>query len=78
MEINNSSNVMDVKLNVKDVKSNLQHFDWTDYTVSLFMLVICAAVGVYFGFIDKNRKRKNGTSDATEVAEEYLLGGMCI
>lgn len=72
----NSVDLIDTKLNVKDVKSNLQHFDWTDYAVFLFMLFICAAVGVYFGFIEKRRKRNNGVQNATEIAQEYLLGGM--
>lgn len=66
---------MEVKLNVKEVNDNLQHFDWIDYVVFVFMLISCAAVGVYFGFIDKNRKRKHGDSNATEVAQEYLMGG---
>lgn len=74
--MNNSVNVMDSKLNVKDVKRYLQHFDWTDYAVFLFMLISCAAVGLYFGFIGKNRKQRKVASNATEIAEEYLLGGM--
>ncbi|XP_037052032.1 sodium-coupled monocarboxylate transporter 1-like isoform X1 [Bradysia coprophila] len=73
--MNNNVDVTDIKLNVKDVKSNLQHFDWIDYGVFLFMLISCAAVGVYFGFIDKNRKRRLSASNATEIAQEYLLGG---
>ncbi len=68
---------MEIKLNVKDVNKNLQHFDWIDYAVFLFMLISCAAVGVYFGFVDKKSKRRrgHGASNATEVAQEYLMGG---
>ncbi|KAG4074821.1 hypothetical protein HA402_014375 [Bradysia odoriphaga] len=73
--MNNNEDVTNMKLNVKDVKSNLQHFDWIDYGVFLFMLISCAAVGVYFGFIDKNKKRKRSASNATEIAQEYLFGG---
>lgn len=62
-----------IKFSVKDVNENLQHFDWIDYVVFMFMLVSCAAVGVYFGFIDKNRKRSH--ANASEVAEDYLMGG---
>lgn len=75
--MNHSVNhLMDIKLHVKDVKINLQHFDWIDYVVFLFMLLSCAAVGVYFGLIDTNRKRRQGSSNATEIAQEYLLGSM--
>lgn len=64
-----------MKLNVKDLHKSLQHFDWIDYVVFTFMLISCAVIGVYFGFIDKNRKRKHGVSTAKEVAQEYLMGG---
>lgn len=70
----NASVNMEVKLNVNEVNQNLQHFGWVDYVVFTFMLICCAAIGVYFGFIDKNRKRKHG--DSNEVAQEYLMGGM--
>lgn len=72
----NESENMDMKLNVQDLRKSLQHFDWIDYNVFAFMLTSCAVVGVYFGFIDKKRKRKDDVSNnATEVAQEYLMGG---
>lgn len=68
---------MDIKINVKDLNKSLQHFDWIDYVVFIFMLISCAVVGVYFGFIDKNQKRKHSpsVSNGSEVAQEYLMGG---
>lgn len=67
---------MEMKLDVKDLSKSLQHFDWIDYVVFIFMLASCAVVGIYFGFIDRNRSRKRGVSNnATEVAQEYLMGG---
>lgn len=72
--MNESVNV-EMKLDVKDLQHSLQHFDWIDYVVFIFMLASCAVVGIYFGFIDRKRSRNRGVLNATEVAQEYLMGG---
>ncbi|KAJ6638131.1 Sodium-coupled monocarboxylate transporter 1 [Pseudolycoriella hygida] len=63
---------MEKKLNAKELRQSLQNFGRIDYFVFIFSLIICAAVGLYFGFVSKNRKSKQ---NATEAAEEYLMGG---
>jgi Na+/proline symporter len=48
---------------VKDVGLALQRFGPVDYTVFVFMLLVCALIGVYYGFC------------AGKVSEvEYLMG----
>jgi Na+/proline symporter len=52
------------KASVKDVGLALQRFGPVDYVVFVFMLLICALIGVYYGFC------------AGKVSEvEYLMGG---
>lgn len=68
----------DKELSVSNVQKSLQSFDWIDYVVFLLMLLSCAAVGVYFAVVDKNRRKRNvGDSNANDVAQEYLMGGKC-
>uniref|UniRef100_A0A8D8A5C9 Sodium-coupled monocarboxylate transporter 1 n=1 Tax=Culex pipiens TaxID=7175 RepID=A0A8D8A5C9_CULPI len=55
-------------LNVDDVKISLQKFGLYDYVVFVLMLISCAMIGVYFGFIKK--KAKKGGAEA-----DYLVGG---
>lgn len=55
-------------LNVDDVKIQLQKFGWPDYSIFVLMLASCAAIGVYFGFIEKKPKQ---VADETD----YLVGG---
>jgi hypothetical protein len=54
--------------NIDDVRVDLQKFGWQDYSVFLFMLAICASIGVYFGFFEKKSKAIADESD-------YLVGG---
>lgn len=49
---------------VEELGMSLQHFGWPDYVVFALMLLMCAAIGVYFGFC----VGKTSTS-------EYLMGG---
>ena len=55
-------------LSVDEVKVQLQKFGYLDYSMFIFMLATCAAIGIYFGFIEKKSK---------QVADEadYLVGG---
>lgn len=68
---------IDVKINVNDLNKSLQRFGWVDYIVFLLMLISCAFIGVYFGFIEKKFKKKKvfRESHESEVAQEYLMGG---
>lgn len=54
---------------VDDVKVSLQRFGWPDYVVFLIMLLSCAMIGVYFGFIQKKSKK------SADRAADYLVGG---
>ncbi|KAJ0182670.1 hypothetical protein K1T71_002039 [Dendrolimus kikuchii] len=49
---------------VRNIELSLQTFGGVDYFVFVVMLAICGAIGVYFGFVDK----QNSTQD-------YLMGG---
>jgi len=52
------------KASVEDVGLDLQRFGLVDYIVFVFMLLVCALIGVYYGFC------------AGKVSEaEYLMGG---
>ncbi len=65
------------KVNVSDFNKSLQHFDWEDYAVFLLMLAGSAAIGIYFGFVEKKTKKKLLRSDRHDsgAAQEYLMGG---
>ncbi|XP_053661255.1 sodium-coupled monocarboxylate transporter 1 [Anopheles marshallii] len=54
-------------LNVDDVKVSLQKFGLYDYVVFVLMLMSCAMIGIYFGFLKK--KAKKGEAEA-----DYLVG----
>lgn len=68
---------IDEKINVDELNKSLQRFGWADYVVFLLMLVICALIGVYFGFFEKKFKKKKiyMKSHESEVAQDYLMGG---
>jgi solute carrier family 5 (sodium-coupled monocarboxylate transporter), member 8/12 len=55
-------------LDVDEVRLQLQKLGWPDYMSFVFMLVICAGIGIYFGFFEKKSK-SIGQSD------DYLVGG---
>ncbi|XP_034116700.1 sodium-coupled monocarboxylate transporter 1 isoform X2 [Drosophila albomicans] len=48
------------KLSVSDLSTALQHFGIVDYIVFIAMLVVCAVIGFYFGFIEKKQKKEKG------------------
>lgn len=49
---------------VEEVRRSYQHFSLIDYSVFVFMLIICGIIGVYFGLV----KKQTSTQD-------YLMGG---
>lgn len=56
-------------LMLDDVKISMQKFGMPDYLVFVVMLVICALIGVYFGFIEKKPHKKG------DEESDYLVGG---
>ncbi|XP_031626477.1 sodium-coupled monocarboxylate transporter 1 [Contarinia nasturtii] len=52
-----------------DVKISMQKFGTPDYLVFLVMLVICALIGIYFGFFEKKSSKK------CDEESDYLVGG---
>ncbi|KAL5274149.1 hypothetical protein ACFFRR_000734 [Megaselia abdita] len=66
-------------LSVQDISSSLQRFGWADYFVFVFMLVVCAGIGVYFGFVEKRKKNEKKERDVEDrrgsEALDYLVGG---
>lgn len=86
-----SSSSMTEKPSVSDLSSALQHFGIVDYLVFIAMLVVCAVIGFYFGFIEKKKKKQQkgqlptdekdgaGTAGIEErrgsEALDYLVGG---
>lgn len=50
---------------VTDIITHLQRFSLPDYLVFVLMLVLCIFIGIYFGFMQKQK--------STE--DEYLVGG---
>lgn len=51
-------------IDVEEVRKTYQHFSLIDYSVFVFMLLICVLVGVYFGLVKKQTS-----------AQDYLMGG---
>lgn len=51
-------------LTVEEIRLSLQTFSSIDYFVFVFMLAICGAVGIYFGFVNKQIS-----------TQDYLMGG---
>ncbi|XP_041975072.1 sodium-coupled monocarboxylate transporter 1-like isoform X2 [Aricia agestis] len=51
-------------LHVSTVRSSFQTFSLIDYSVFVLMLIVCGGIGVYFGFVKKNRS-----------TQDYLMGG---
>ncbi|XP_037953964.1 sodium-coupled monocarboxylate transporter 1-like [Teleopsis dalmanni] len=70
MEHNTPAN----KMNVADLSASLQHFGFVDYFVFVLMLLVCAVIGFYFGFVEKKKKRNMEERGGTE-ALNYLVGG---
>lgn len=75
----NTHSTLDKKfMDVSDLSSSLRHFGWVDYLVFVLMLIVCAVIGVYFGFIEKRKKknrRSNNQKRRGSEALDYLVGG---
>lgn len=66
----------DQEINVNDINKALKRFGFADYVVFVFMLMICSAVGIYFGWQD-HKKHQKAKSKSRRGSEEldYLVGG---
>lgn len=69
-------------LSVQDISSSLQRFGWADYFVFVLMLMICAGIGVYFGFVEKRKKNEQKNAKERDIEDrrgsealDYLVGG---
>ncbi|XP_046805041.1 sodium-coupled monocarboxylate transporter 1 [Lucilia cuprina] len=63
-------------LNVSDLSTSMQHFGVMDYCVFVLMLIVCAGIGFYFGFIEKKKKKQpNIEKRRGSEALDYLVGG---
>ncbi|XP_011176580.2 sodium-coupled monocarboxylate transporter 1 isoform X3 [Zeugodacus cucurbitae] len=62
-------------LNVMELSSSLQHFGVLDYFVFMLMLAVCAVIGLYFGFIERNKKQSDNEQRRGSEALDYLMGG---
>lgn len=73
-----------VKLKADDILESLQHFGFWDYGVFATMLVICAMIGIYFGYHEFQEQRKDSSKlqifpvamslIATHLSGTLLLG----
>ncbi|XP_060804661.1 sodium-coupled monocarboxylate transporter 1-like [Amyelois transitella] len=52
------------KVDVSIIRKSFQHFSWIDYSVFVVMLTICGGIGIYFGFVKKQKS-----------TQDYLMGG---
>uniref|UniRef100_A0A182Q1N6 Sodium-coupled monocarboxylate transporter 1 n=1 Tax=Anopheles farauti TaxID=69004 RepID=A0A182Q1N6_9DIPT len=52
---------------------SLQRFDWPDYAVFVLMLLVCIAIGLYYGY--GNRLKRHRDSVCRKQSEDYLVGG---
>lgn len=59
-----------------DVNKSLKRFVTADYVVFIFMLIMCSAVGVYFGYQDHKKQQQNKLKERRGSGEiDYLVGG---
>ncbi|KAL0851362.1 hypothetical protein ABMA28_007178 [Loxostege sticticalis] len=54
----------DEEIDVATFRRSMQHFGWIDYSIFVLMLTVCGGIGVYFGFVKKQKS-----------TQDYLLGG---
>ena len=56
----------------------VHHFGIADYSVFVFMLVVCSCIGLFFGYQDHRKHNKKGrrtNASDNEQALDYLVGG---
>uniref|UniRef100_A0A182XVS5 Sodium-coupled monocarboxylate transporter 1 n=1 Tax=Anopheles stephensi TaxID=30069 RepID=A0A182XVS5_ANOST len=71
--LHNANNIS--RKTIDSIGRSLQHFDWPDYVVFVWMLVSCIMVGIFFGYrnYQKHRNDSQATGNETE-AQDYLVG----
>uniref|UniRef100_A0A182PQR2 Uncharacterized protein n=1 Tax=Anopheles epiroticus TaxID=199890 RepID=A0A182PQR2_9DIPT len=65
-----------VNSTIDSIGRSLQHFDWPDYVVFVWMLVVCIMIGILFGYRNhvKRKSQHQQAVNGTE-AQDYLVGG---
>lgn len=66
----------EVEMDVNEISKSLQRFGLLDYIVFILMLISCMMIGVYFGWQDhqKHKKNRHKMRRGSE-ALDYLVGG---
>ncbi|XP_049538488.1 sodium-coupled monocarboxylate transporter 1-like [Anopheles darlingi] len=60
---------------IESIHRRLQRFDWPDYLVFVLMLLICIVIGLYFGYRDHQKHKRQKNARRGSEALDYLVGG---
>lgn len=60
---------------VEDISRSLQRFNWPDYVVFVLMLISCMVIGVFFGYKDHQKHKRQKHARRGSEALDYLVGG---
>ncbi|XP_065364979.1 sodium-coupled monocarboxylate transporter 1 [Calliphora vicina] len=66
---------MSLKLDVNEVRTNLQRFGWPDYLVFILMLASCALIGIYFALKMRKKSQQDSKLSNQDAEDDYLVGG---
>ncbi|XP_049535138.1 sodium-coupled monocarboxylate transporter 1-like [Anopheles darlingi] len=61
--------------NVEDISRSLQRFNWPDYLVFVMMLISCIVIGIFFGYQDHQKHKRQKHARRGSEALDYLVGG---
>uniref|UniRef100_A0A182PQR3 Sodium-coupled monocarboxylate transporter 1 n=1 Tax=Anopheles epiroticus TaxID=199890 RepID=A0A182PQR3_9DIPT len=65
-----------VNSTIDSIGRSLQHFDWPDYVVFVWMLVVCIMIGILFGYRNHVKRKSQHQQDVNGTeAQDYLVGG---
>lgn len=75
-EATTGASMESAQLSVEELSNSLKRFGTADYAVFVLMLVCCSLVGLYFGYDDHKRRKRNKNSQNQESDTlNYLMGG---
>ncbi|XP_050096348.1 sodium-coupled monocarboxylate transporter 1-like [Anopheles aquasalis] len=60
---------------VEDISRSLQRFNWPDYLVFVMMLISCIVIGIFFGYQDHQKHKRQKHARRGSEALDYLVGG---